>query len=253
MIDANGFPQSVLVLGGGSDIAAAITERLVRARCDRVVLAGHRFSTMEQVRERLQSISAAKVDLVHFDLANHQEIAGFVDQTFDEFGPIDMVIVAGGLLGDQQADESDPEAVLRIGSVNYLGTTVALTACANRLVRQGFGSLVILSSVAGERVRRSNYVYGASKAGLDGFALGMADALRDRGITVVVVRPGFVSTKMTKGMAQAPLSTTPDAVAKDVISAIEKKREIVWSPAPLRVVMAIYRHLPRAIARRLPF
>jgi decaprenylphospho-beta-D-erythro-pentofuranosid-2-ulose 2-reductase len=112
--------------------------------------------------------------------------------------------------------------------------------------------VVALSSIAGERVRRSNFVYGSTKAGLDGFYLGLGEALRGEGISVTVVRPGFVHSRMTEGMKPAPLSTTPDAVADLVIGGVAKRKELVWAPAPLRVLMSVLRHIPRAIFRRLP-
>jgi decaprenylphospho-beta-D-erythro-pentofuranosid-2-ulose 2-reductase len=111
---------------------------------------------------------------------------------------------------------------------------------------------VALSSVAGERVRRSNFVYGSTKAGMDGFYSGLGEALRPSGVLVTVVRPGFVKTKMTEGVSPAPLAVTADEVAEVVAGAIRDRRELVWAPPPLRAVMSALRHLPRPIFRRLP-
>jgi decaprenylphospho-beta-D-erythro-pentofuranosid-2-ulose 2-reductase len=122
----------------------------------------------------------------------------------------------------------------------------------DKLKAQGHGSLVALSSVAGERARRSNFVYGSTKAGLDAFYSGLTEALRPSGVTVTVVRPGFVHTKMTEGMKPAPLSTTPEAVAEIIVHAVRVKQELVWAPAPLRFVMSALRHVPRPIFRKLP-
>jgi decaprenylphospho-beta-D-erythro-pentofuranosid-2-ulose 2-reductase len=116
---------------------------------------------------------------------------------------------------------------------------------------QGHGTIVVLSSVAGERVRASNFVYGASKAGLDGFAQGLGDSLRGTGVEVLVVRPGFVHTRMTAGLDAAPLATTPEAVAKAVVEGLARGSHTVWVPAALRFVMIALRHLPRPIFRRL--
>jgi decaprenylphospho-beta-D-erythro-pentofuranosid-2-ulose 2-reductase len=109
-----------------------------------------------------------------------------------------------------------------------------------------------MSSVAGERARKSNYVYGASKAGIDAFAQGLGDRLAGTGVNVMVVRPGFVHTKMTAGMDQAPLSTTPDAVAAEIVKGLARGSHTVWAPPPLRLVMSVLRHVPRPIFRRLP-
>jgi decaprenylphospho-beta-D-erythro-pentofuranosid-2-ulose 2-reductase len=123
---------------------------------------------------------------------------------------------------------------------------------ASRMRVQGYGCIVALSSVAGERVRRSNFVYGSTKAGFDGFFLGLGEALRDHGVQVLVVRPGFVMSKMTRGIDKAPLAVTPEQVAEAVVRAITEKRQLIWVPPPMRVVMAGLRHVPRPIFRRLP-
>ena len=117
---------------------------------------------------------------------------------------------------------------------------------------QGHGHVVALSSVAGERVRRSNFVYGSTKAGMDAFYTGLTEALRGDGIGVTIVRPGFVKTKMTAGMDSAPLATTPEEVARITVDAVTKSRELVWAPAQFRYVMSVLRHIPRPIFRRLP-
>jgi decaprenylphospho-beta-D-erythro-pentofuranosid-2-ulose 2-reductase len=110
---------------------------------------------------------------------------------------------------------------------------------------------VVLSSVAGERVRRSNFVYGSSKAGLDGFAQGLGDSLVGTGVDVLVVRPGFVHSAMTEGRETPPLSTTPEAVADAVADALVAGRHTVWVPGTFRFVMSAFRHLPRPVWRRL--
>jgi len=113
------------------------------------------------------------------------------------------------------------------------------------------GSLVVLSSVAGERGRKDNFIYGSTKAGLDTFAQGLGDSLHGTGVHVMVVRPGFVETKMTAGREKAPFSTTPDAVADAIVAGLRKGSEIVWVPAALRFVFSGLRHLPRPVFRRV--
>ena len=137
-------------------------------------------------------------------------------------------------------------------TTNFTGTAAVMTAFAAVLRNQGHGRMVVLSSVAGVRVRRANYVYGASKAGLDGFAQGMAEALRGSGASLMIVRPGWVATRMTAGRDPAPFATTPDAVAADVVAGMERSTPVVWSPRPLRLVFAVMRLLPAALWRRLP-
>ena len=135
------------------------------------------------------------------------------------------------------------------------GTTEAAvehSALAAQVMAQGHGSIVFLSSVAGERVRRSNFAYGASKAGADGFYLGLGEALAEHGGHVLVVRPGFVRTKMTAGREAAPLAVGPDEVAAAVVAGVAARKELVWVPSSMRVVMSGLRHVPRALFRKLP-
>ena len=134
-----------------------------------------------------------------------------------------------------------------------MAPVVVGTVLANRMREQGHGVIVALSSVAGERARRSNYVYGSTKAGVDAFYSGLADSLVGTGVQVLVVRPGFVRSKMTEGLPEAPLSTTPEAVAEAIVSGVRKGRHTVWVPGAMRFVMSGLRHTPRAIFRRLPF
>jgi decaprenylphospho-beta-D-erythro-pentofuranosid-2-ulose 2-reductase len=137
-------------------------------------------------------------------------------------------------------------------TVNYTGAVSAGLAIAEQFRRQGHGRLIVLSSVAGERVRKANFVYGSSKAGLDGFAQGLGDALAGTGASVLVVRPGFVHSRMTAGMQAAPFASTPTAVAEATVRGLRHGRRTVWVPATLRPVFAVFRHLPGAVWRRLP-
>ena len=149
------------------------------------------------------------------------------------------------------AAAGDARPALEAAEVNYLGAVSALCTAAGELRAQGHGSLVLLSSVAAERPRAANFPYGASKAGSDAFAQGLADALAGTGVDVLVVRPGFVRTKMTEGLPPAPLATTPDAVAEEVVTALGRGAHTAWAPRPLRVLMAVLRALPRPLWRRL--
>jgi decaprenylphospho-beta-D-erythro-pentofuranosid-2-ulose 2-reductase len=167
-------------------------------------------------------------------------------------GDIDVTLVAFGILGDQDAAWTDVAAARELAEVNYVGAVTVGVALAERLRRQGHGSLVALSSAAAERPRRANFVYGSTKAGLDSFYTGLTDALRPSGVYVSVVRPGFVHTRMTEGMKAAPLSQTPQQVADVIVAAVRTRREQAWAPAPMRWVMSVLRHLPRALFRKLP-
>lgn len=251
MKDALGQIQSVLVLGGTSDIAVATVQKIVGNRRARVVLAARKPEACDATVAMLRD-AGASVDAVAFDATDFASHEGFVRATFERFGDFDLVLLAFGVLGDQARAEHDPAAALEIVQTNFTGAVSVTVPLVSRLREQGHGTLVLLSSVAGERVRRSNFVYGASKAGIDGYFQGLAASLATSGVHVMIVRPGFVHTKMTAGMKAAPLSITADAVADAIVSGITRGREVVWVPPALRYVMAAIRLLPVAVFRRLP-
>jgi decaprenylphospho-beta-D-erythro-pentofuranosid-2-ulose 2-reductase len=250
MIDAVGNPQSLLLLGGTSEIGLAIAERYARRRPLRVVLAGRPSERLDAAAERLRG-AGATVSTVEFDALDTASHPAVLEKAFAD-GDLDVTVVAFGLLGDAEQAWQDHARAVELAQVNYTAAVSVGVVLAQRLRRQGHGRIVALSSVAGERVRRANFVYGSTKAGMDGFYLGLGEALRDEGISVTVVRPGFVHTRMTEGMKAAPLSVKPEDVAAQVTDGVHKRRELVWAPAPMRVLMSVLRHIPRAIFRRLP-
>jgi decaprenylphospho-beta-D-erythro-pentofuranosid-2-ulose 2-reductase len=250
--DALGQVQSVLVLGGGSDIALATCRALVRQRAARVVLAARKPEACDAAAAELRAAGASEVHTVAFDATDLGGHEAFVRSTFDRFGDFDVVLVAFGVLGDQERAEHDAAAALETVQTNYTGVVSVTVPLVERLRAQGHGALVLLSSVAGERVRRSNFVYGSSKAGVDGYYQGLAASLVGSGVRVTIVRPGFVHTKMTEGLPAAPLAATPEQVGDAVVRAIARGSEVVWVPAALRYVMFVLRHMPRVVFRRLP-
>jgi decaprenylphospho-beta-D-erythro-pentofuranosid-2-ulose 2-reductase len=252
MNDALGAVQSVLVLGGGSEIALATVRRLAGERCRKVVLAGRDLEALAGPAKELEAAGVKVVDLVEFDALDFDSHDRVVRDVFAVPGDIDLVLVAFGVLGDQELAERDATEARRVIDVNFTGAVSAITPTVAALRAQGHGTIVVLSSVAGERARRSNYVYGASKAGLDASCQGLGDSLDDSGVRVMVVRPGFVYTKMTDGMTPAPLSVEPDAVAEAIVAGLGRGADTVWAPAPLRFVMSALRHVPRAVFRKLP-
>ncbi|MFF7243748.1 decaprenylphospho-beta-D-erythro-pentofuranosid-2-ulose 2-reductase [Embleya sp. NPDC008237] len=249
MKDALGAPQSLLVLGGTSEIALTTARAMVAERVRRVVLAGRPSAALDTAAEQLRGLGAT-VEVVGFDAAETDDHEKTVDEVFAA-GDIDVVLLAFGVLGDQDADEKSPAAAARVAQVNYVGGVSAGLAAANALSRQGHGALAVISSVAGERARKSNFIYGSTKAGLDAFAQGLGDKLHGTGVHVMVVRPGFVRTKMTEGLPEAPLATTPEAVAEAIVKGLRRKSSVVWVPGQFRFVMSALRHVPRPIFRKL--
>lgn len=246
MKDALGAVQSVLVLGGTSEIGVATARALVRGRARTVVLAARDPEACTAAAAQLLAEGADRVERMKFDAVDFPSHAPFIDAVFDRTGgDIDLALVAFGVLGE----EDDPVSVLE---VNTVGAASVMNAVAERMRAQGHGTIVVLSSVAGERVRKSNFMYGASKAGADGFAQGLGDSLSGTGVSVMVVRPGFVKSKMTAGLDPVPFSTTPEVVAEAIVRGLARGSDTVWVPSVLRVVMSVLRHVPRPIFRRLP-
>lgn len=252
MIDATGRPQSVLVLGGASELAQAVVDRLVPGRCRTVVLAGRPSDRLDAAADAARSAGADVVETVAFDTSDPAGCTTAVDAVFDGFGDIDLVLAAAGALGDQSELECDPVAAADLVTTNFTGLVASLLAAAARMRSQGHGRLVVISSVAGERARKANFIYGSTKSGLDAFAQGLGDSLVGTGVSVTIVRPGFVVGRMTEGMDPAPFATTPAAVATEVVKGIESGAEVVYAPPVLRWVFATMRHLPRAVWRRMP-
>ncbi|MER6502621.1 SDR family NAD(P)-dependent oxidoreductase [Streptomyces sp. NPDC001455] len=208
MKDAFGAPQSLLVLGGTSRIALATARRLVAARTRTVRLAGRPSPALESAAEELRAYGA-DVSTVDFDALAPETHETVLGKVFAE-GDIDVVLLAFGIAGDQERDEEEPLGAVRVAQTNYTGAVSAGLVCAGRLQAQGHGSLVVLSSVAGERARRADFIYGSSKAGLDTFAQGLGEALRGTGVHVMVVRPGVVRPETaTPAEPAAPRPTTP--------------------------------------------
>jgi decaprenylphospho-beta-D-erythro-pentofuranosid-2-ulose 2-reductase len=242
---------SLLVLGGTSEIGLAAARELARRGTSKVILGGRDTTAMAGAIEPLRAAGAREVELVEFDAAATGSHEQFIDQVFDHDGDIDAVLIAFGVLGDQLAMEDDAPAAVDLIAVNFTGAVSVAIPIVRRLRRQGHGYLAVLSSVAAERPRRANFIYASTKAGLDAFFQGLSDSLVGTGIEVLVVRPGFVHTKMTAGRPPAPLSTTADRVGEAIADALGQGSGTIWVPAALRALMSGMRHLPRPIFRRI--
>lgn len=240
---------TVVIFGGRSEIGVEVATRLAPGRT--VILAARRADDLADECAAVRAAGATAVHPVEFDADALDTHTAVLDR-IAAFGPIDVAVLAFGILGDQARAETDAAHAVSIVHTDYLAQVALLTDLAQRLRAHGSGRLVVFSSVAGWRVRRANYVYGSAKAGLDGFASGLADALHGSGVSLLLVRPGFVIGRMTEGMSPAPLSSTPPQVADATVRALHRGRGEVWVPAVLRPVFFGMRLLPRAVWRRLP-
>jgi decaprenylphospho-beta-D-erythro-pentofuranosid-2-ulose 2-reductase len=250
--NALGEPQVVVLFGGTSEIGQAIVRRLVTPATTTVVLACRAPEDATGFAEELHGRGVATVDVVPLDALDAASHPRLVADLAERHGDLDVVVLAIGVLGRQSVYDADAAAAADSVAVNF-GSVVSLgLSTAAQFREQAHGQLVILSSVAGERVRRANFVYGSTKAGLDGFAQGLGDALAPTGASVLIVRPGFVKGRMTSGLTPSPLSSTPDQVAAATVAGLTRGRRIVWVPPALRAVFTILRHLPSPVWRRLP-
>ncbi len=253
MNDAFNHPRTVVVLGGSSEIAGALVDRLVADQCRTVVLAGRDPDALAHAAKRAQEGGAETVRTVAFDALDVDHTETAIGACFDAVGEsVDLVLITLGLLGDAAADVRGSTRIKETITVNFVSPAVALGSIAQRLRDQGYGRVVVFSSVAGVRIRQANFIYGSAKSGLDGYALGLAETLRGSGVELQVVRPGFVRTKMTAGLRPAPFAVDPEMVATAVMRGIERNQPIIWVPSTLRWVFLVLRHLPQRLWRRLP-
>lgn len=242
--------RTVVIFGGRSEIGIELATRL--APGSTVVLAARDADRLDVEADAVRAAGASAVHAVEFDADDLDSHGRLVDSLTARFGPIDVAVLAFGILGEQTRAESDAAHAVAIVHTDYVAQISLLTLLATAMRRAGNGALVVFSSVAGIRVRRANYVYGSAKAGLDGFANGLSDALHGSGVRLLIVRPGFVIGRMTHGMDPAPLSSTPAQVAEATAHALAKGRRAVWVPWTLRPLFFGMRLLPQSVWRRMP-
>jgi decaprenylphospho-beta-D-erythro-pentofuranosid-2-ulose 2-reductase len=245
-------PTRVLLIGGTSEIGLAIVRRLAFRSPVRPYLLGRDRDRLTAALGELERAGCAggEVDVLDADeLGSHREV---LQRAFERMGGVEVAVLAVGVLGGQSGLDAAPAEATRVMRANFVGCGSLLLECMRAMRERGHGTVVVLSSVAAERPRASNAIYGAAKAGLDSLAQGLADAEVASGVRVLVVRPGFVSTRMTAGLKPAPFATTPQEVADATVRGLSGGAHTVWVPGRLRFVFAVLRHLPRAIYRRLP-
>jgi short-subunit dehydrogenase len=248
-VDDTGAP-TVLIFGGRSEIGTELAVRLARGAS--VVLAARDADRLGEQTAAIHAAGAAAVSTREFDADDLDSHGPLVASIVAEHGPIGTAVLAFGVLGDQVRAENDAAHAVAVVHTDYVAQVSLLTHLAAEMRQAGGGALVVFSSIAGVRVRRANYVYGSAKAGLDGFASGLADALHGTGVRLLIVRPGFVIGRMTQGMTPAPLPVTPEQVAARTARALAKRRRTVWIPWTLGPVSVVMRLLPQFVWRKMP-
>lgn len=239
--------RTVLILGASSDIAKACARRFAE-RGDQVVLGGRDVEALEADRADLAVRACAPCVVVPFDVLDGREDALLAALPLLP----DIVVMVVGLLGDHERSEADPAAAGLVMATNYTGPSRYLLAFAAAMKPRGTGCIVGISSVAGDRGRGSNYIYGSAKAGFTAFLSGLRNRLAKTGIRVITVKPGFVRTRMTAGMPlPGAITAAPDEVAAAVLRAVEKSRDVVYVRPVWRLIMAVVRAIPEPLFKRL--
>ncbi|WP_051941330.1 SDR family NAD(P)-dependent oxidoreductase [Phaeacidiphilus oryzae] len=240
-------PRRVLLLGGTSEIGLAVLRALALGPEDEALLAGRDPERLVQAGAELP----CRVTVLPYDAADPAAHDRLAEEVFAA-APLDVAVSAAGVLLPQPDLDADPAAAALLVTTNLTGHVSVLLALARRMRAGRHGVLVVLSSVAAVRPRRANYVYGAAKAGLDAFARGLRDSLHGSGVRLLLVRPGFVTGRMTRGMRPAPLSVTPAQVGAAVATALTRRTGTLWIPRRLALLALAMRLLPRPLWRRLP-
>ena len=245
-----GAPMTrLIVIGATSAIAQAVTRRLATPDA-KIVLVARSEERLIQVADDLRTRSSCEVRTYVSDLDRLKDHPQLVSQCWESFDGCDILIIAHGTLPDQHDCETSVESALAAFQTNGLSTISLLTIFADRFEGQGHGSIVVISSVAGDRGRRSNYVYGSAKAALTVFTSGLRNRLAGKGVHVLTVKPGLVDTPMTAAFKKGPLWARPDQVAAAIAKGIERSRDIVYAPWFWRVIMQIIRLIPERVFKK---
>lgn len=242
--------KRVLILGATSAIAQECA-KLFAARGDHLLLVGRNAERLEAVAADLKVRGAAEVAVRAVDLNELSSHGALVDDAQAALGGLDVALIAHGTLGDQKACERDfAKAELELRT-NFLSAASLVTQLANRFETQRSGALAVISSVAGDRGRQSNYVYGAAKAALTAFTSGVRNRLAPLGISVLTVKPGFVDTPMTAAFPKNRLFVGPDRIARGIVRGIDRGQDVVYLPGFWRLIMFIIRSVPERVFKRL--
>ena len=244
--------KRMVMIGATSAIAQAVARKLTNPEA-RFLLVGRNEARLAAIAADLETRGAAEVSSMVLDLCDicrHQEI---IEEAKTKLGDIDLVLIAHGTLPEQRQLERSNQATLQCLQENALSVISLATLFGNYFREVGRGCLIAISSVAGERGRQSNYVYGTAKAAVSTFMQGLRNRLQSKGVHVLTVKPGFVKTPMTAQFGKGPVWSTPDAVADDIVRGINKKRDVIYSPFYWRYVMLVIRIIPEAIFKRMKF
>lgn len=242
--------SNILIIGATSAIAEAVARQYAQAG-NNLFLVGRNQDKLDTICKDLVVRGAAKADLFTLDINQFDQHEAMLEAAKQALGSVDIVLVAHGTLPDQANCQQSVAATLQEFNTNALSTIALLTLLSNQLEQQGFGKIGVISSVAGDRGRQSNYVYGSAKAAVSTFLSGLRNRLASKGIQVLTIKPGFVDTPMTAEFDKGPLWAKPEAVAADIINALEKNRNTLYTPWFWQGIMMIICAVPEFIFKKL--
>lgn len=242
--------RRILIVGANSAIAEA-TARLFAARGDALCLVARDPGRLATLAADLAVRGAVRTATATLDVTDFAAHAAAIDAAERELGGLDTVLIAHGTRSDQEACENDIDALRREIDINAISVMALLMPLAKRFAAQGFGDIAVISSVAGDRGRMSNYVYGSAKAAVTAFLSGLRQRLQKSGVNVLTIKPGFVDTPMTHDFPKGALWAQPDDVARGIVNAIDKRRSTVYLPWFWWPIMFVIRHLPEFVFKRV--
>lgn len=244
------IPQKVLILGATSAMAQA-TARLLADRGASFFLVARDPYKLQAVVSDLQTRGAKTVYSVAMDLDDLDEHGPTIDSAVQILGSIDLALLAHGVLGDQKAAERDPRVAEAIYRTNFLSPASLITTLANYFESRGTGCLAVISSVAGDRGRKSNYVYGASKGALNVLLDGVRNRVDRAGVHVLTIKPGFVATPMTAHLPRGPLFAEPRTIGRGILRAVASRQDTVYLPGFWRLIMLVVRTIPARVFKNM--
>lgn len=252
MIDAVGNPQKILLLGGSSEIGLTIVSEFLARQPAKVVLAGladdpRRDAALDQMR----AAGASEVEWLDFDAVDFDSHPATIDAAWAG-GDVDIAVVAFGMLGDNEEQWQNQKLAVLACNLNYTAAVSVGVLLGQKMKDQGYGQIIAMSSAGAMRVRRTNFVYGSNKLGLDAFYTNLGEALEADNVRVLVIRPGQVRTRMSAHLDDAPLTVDKEEVGKLAVKGVDKKKLIVWAPPAFALVMLVLQHVPRPIFKKLP-
>lgn len=242
--------KNILIIGASSAIALA-SARIYAQQGHRLFITARSQKRLDEISADLTTRGAAQVNAKVFDASQLETHSTLIAQVVDELSQVDICLIAHGTLPDQQQCQDDVQYALQEFNLNGTSIISLCTVLANHLEQQASGTLAVISSVAGDRGRQSNYLYGTAKAAVSTFLQGLRNRLCKHNVHVLTIKPGFVDTPMTASFDKGPLWATPEKVANDICRAIEKKRNTLYTPWFWWVIMAIIKAVPESIFKKL--